>query len=330
MDKQNIRWGILATGGIARLQTADLITNGSRVEAVGSRSLSSAEKFGDEFNIPYRYGSYEELCDSPEVDVIYIATPHTFHYENAMMALEKGKHLLVEKAFTINSRQAEEIINLAQKKNLFVMEAMWTRFLPSMQRIKEIVSSGGIGELRLILADHDQYIPMEKARRLHDPALGGGALLDLGIYVISLADFMLGEPEKMSVEGTMTDLGVDEMTAMLFRYANGAQAVLHCGFMTPGSNKAVLVGTKGRIEIDPVWYTQTSFTHLDADGRVIERYEDTIKGRGMQYQAQEVESCLAAGKTDSSVMPLAGTLSIMKTMDRIRDEINLVYPEEKE
>ena len=327
--KKEIRWGILATGGIAHLQTSDLLTNGSQVRAVGSRSMKSADKFADQYAITHRYGTYRELCESSEVDIIYVATPHSFHMEHALMALEGGKHVLVEKAFTLNADQAERIINKAQEKNLFVMEAMWTRFLPSMRRVKQLIREGAIGNLRLIIADHNQYIPMEMAPRLHEPALGGGALLDLGIYPLSLASLLMGPPENISVEGHLTELGVDEMTGMLLSYKDGAMAVLHCGSLTPGSNTAVMVGDKGRIEMDCVWYTQTSFTLYDRQGNIVERYEDTIDGRGMQYQVQEVESCIARGKTESDTMPLSETLEIMRTMDAIRQSAGVIYPIEQ-
>jgi predicted dehydrogenase len=323
-----LRWGILATGLIADLQTTDLKTAGLTVTAVGSRSRESADRFADRFDIPNRHDSYEKLCADPEVDIIYVATPHPMHAENAVMALEAGKHVLVEKAFTVNAAEARRIIDTAAARGLFAMEAMWTRFLPMMSRVMEIVEAGGIGAPRVLIADHNQYIPYERAARLHEPELGGGALLDLGIYPLSFASCVFGTPEGITARATLTDLGVDLLTAIILEYGSGAQSSIHTGFMTPGPNVASLVGDNGRIDIDSVWYNQTSFTHRDRAGEVVEGYTDTIEGRGMQYQALEVERCIRAGLGESPVMPLSESLAIMETMDEIRRQIGVTYPSE--
>lgn len=324
-----LRWGILATGGIARLQTSDLLTAGLTVAAVGSRSMDSARSFAAEFGIPRAYGSYQELCESPDVDIIYVATPHPVHMDNALMALDAGKHVLVEKAFTINAGQARAIMDRAAEQGLFVMEAMWTRFLPMMVRIREIIGAGGIGRPRVLLADHNQWLPIEKARRVQDPELGGGALLDLGIYPLSFAWDLFGEPAEMQVSGTLTERGVDEMIGVLLRYADGAQAVLHTGSLTPGPNTAAVVGDAGRIEIDAVWYSHSSFSHYDREGRLLERYTEQIEGRGMQYQAMEVERCIREGLTESPRMPLSQTVALMEQMDEIRRRVGVRYPDEQ-
>ena len=323
-----LRWGILATGGIARLQTADLQTAGLTVSAVGSRSQESASAFAREFGIPQAYGSYRELCESPDVDIIYVATPHPMHMENALLALEAGKHVLVEKAFTINAGQARAVAEASARRGLFVMEAMWTRFLPMMERVRAIIRAGGIGQPRVLLADHNQWLPIEKARRVQDPELGGGALLDLGIYPLSFAWDLFGRPTEMQVSGTLTSRGVDEMIGVLLIYPDGAQAVLHTGSLTPGPNTASIVGDAGRIDIDPVWYNQTSFTHYDRAGERVERYTETITGRGMQYQAMEVERCIREALPESPRMPMSHTLALMEQMDEIRRRVGVSYPDE--
>jgi predicted dehydrogenase len=297
---------------------------------VGSRSQDSADRFAAEYSIPNAHGSYEALCASPDVDAVYVATPHPMHADNAILAIEHGKHVLVEKPFTLNATEAEQIREAASRRGVFVMEAMWTRFLPMMRRIMEIVESNAIGTPRVLLADHNQYLPWEKARRVQDPELGGGALLDLGIYPLSFANRVFGDPATVTARGTLTEHGVDEMVAMTLEYGDGAQAVLHTGSLTAGPNTAALIGTDGWIAIDSVWYNQTTFSRYDREGAVVERYTDRVDGRGMQYQALEVERCVAVGETESPTMSLAETVSIMRTMDEIRRQIGVIYPQERD
>ena len=319
-------WGVIGTGGIAALQVSDLLTAGLRVSAVGSRREESARAFGERFGIPKAHGSYEALVAEPEVDIVYVATPHPMHVTAALLAIEAGKHVLLEKPFTMNASEARRVAEAAKAKGVFLMEAMWTRFLPTMTRVMELIRGGAIGPARVLLSDHNQYIPREKAVRLHEPELGGGALLDLGIYPISLASYLFGAPASVTARATFTELGVDELTAMIFEYETGAQASLHTGFLALGPNVASIVGTEGRIDIDSVWYTQTSFTLRDGAGEIVERYEEAVEGRGMQYQAQEVERCLREGLTTSPTMPVEESVAIMETMDEVRRQIGLTYP----
>ena len=327
--KTPYRWGIIGTGGIAALQVQELQAAGMNVVAVGSRSQETADRFGDRFAIARRHADYEALVADADVDIVYVATPHPMHAANALRAIEAGKHVLVEKPFTINATEAAQVIDAAAKRGVMVMEAMWTRFLPGIQRIMELVRSGAIGTPRVLIADHNQYIPRERAARLYEPELGGGALLDLGIYPVSFADHLFGRPATITARATLSDLGVDQLTAIILEYESGAQAVLHTGFMTPGPNVASIVGTEGRIDIDAVWYTQTTFTRYDRGGTVVERYDRKIDGRGMQYQAMEVERCVTRGITDSATMPVRETLAIMRTLDEVRRQIGVVYPQER-
>ncbi len=319
------RWGILGTGFIAGLQTPDLNDAGSVVQAVGSRNLATATEFAARFNIPSAHGSYEDLVADPEVDIVYISTPHPFHHENALLALRAGKHVLIEKPFAMNARQAREIVELAESKGLVALEAMWTRYLPHMIRIRELIRSGALGDVRTVIADHNQNLPRDPAHRLNDPALGGGALLDLGIYPVSLAFDVFGAPVTIRAAASMTETGVDRQTAMIFEYGEGQQAVLHCALDTAGPNQASIIGTEGRIEIPAVWYEPSAFTRYDADGNVVERFNEPVTGRGMQYQAREMERLVGVRAIANNILPPRQSVEVMEAMDEIRRQIGLAY-----
>jgi predicted dehydrogenase len=323
-----LRWGILGTGGIAHEQTTDLLGNGFVVTAVGSRTQESADAFAAEFGIPTAYGSYETLVADPEVDVIYVSTPHPFHLAGAMLALNAGKHVLVEKVFTINAAEARSVVALAAEKHLVVLEAMWTRFLPHMLRIREIIAAGTIGEVRTLLADHNQDLPKDPKHRLNDLALGGGALLDLGIYPVSFAHDLFGTPSTIQANAAKTATGVDRQTAIVLSYADGQQAVLHTALDTFGPNRAAVIGTLGRIEIDSVWYTPTPFTVFDSRGNIVEKFDQPVRNRGMQYQAWELERLVAAGLLAGGILPASESVQILETLDEVRRQIGLVYPGE--
>jgi predicted dehydrogenase len=320
-----VRWGILGTGFIAGLQTADLVEHGFTVRAVGSRTLATAREFADRFGLPGAHGSYEALVTDPGVDVVYISSPHPFHHEHALLALDAGKHVLVEKPFAMNAWQAQEIVELAASKGLVALEAMWTRYLPHMVRIRELIGSGALGEVRTVIADHNQNLPKEPGHRLNDPALGGGALLDLGIYPVSFAFDVFGVPGRMQAAASMTATGVDRQTAMIFDYANGEQAVLHCALDTAGPNRAAVIGTGGSIEIDPVWYTPGGFSRYDDGGNVVERFDHPVTGRGMQYQAWEVERLIRTGAIANDVLPPSQSVQVMEVLDGVRSLIGLSY-----
>ena len=320
-----VRWGILGTGLIAGLQTSDLVEHGFTVQAVGSRNLATAREFAARFQVPTAHGSYEALVNDPDVDVVYISSPHPFHYENALLALTAGKHVLVEKPFAMNEWQAQEIADLAASQGLVALEAMWTRYLPHMVRIRELIASGALGEVRTLIADHNQNLPKDPEHRLNDPALGGGALLDLGIYPVSFAFDIFGAPAKIQAAASMTVTGVDRQTAMIFKYGDGQQAVLHCALDTAGPNRAAVIGTGGSVDIDPVWYTPTGFTRYDDGGNVVERFDEPVTGRGMQYQAWEMERLIAAGATANDVLPPSESVQVMAALDAVRSQIGLSY-----
>ena len=327
MDR-SARWGILGTGGIARAFVADLELTGHEVVAVGSRTAESARRFASEFGIPRAHASYEALVADETVDIVYVATPHTRHHSDASLALRAGKHALVEKPFTINAAEAQDLVDLAAERGLVVLEAMWTRWLPHMVAVRKLVADGALGEIRSVLADHTQLLPDDPGHRINALELGGGALLDLGVYPISFASDLLGTPASHQSVATFKDTGADAETGILFRYAGGQTAVLYCASTAPGPNRAAVIGTKGRIEIDAVFYTPTTFRLYDAAGEVVSAFEQSVPGRGMQFQADEAERLIASGRPSGDILPLAESVSIMATMDAIRQTIGLRYPTE--
>ncbi len=324
-----LRWGILATGGIAHAFASDLRTAGLDLAAVGSRSAESGRRFAEEFAVPRVHGSYEALASDPEVDIVYVSTPHPMHAENAILLLEHGKHVLVEKPFTLTGAEAAAVRDVAAKNGLLAMEAMWTRYLPHMIRIREIVGSGALGGVRAVLADHTQKISTDPAHRLNNIELGGGALLDLGIYPISFAWDILGAPSTVTASAHIGVTGVDDEVATIFTHAAGAVSTTLSASHSAGPNTASIVGTEARIDIDRVWYTPTSFRLVAPDGEVLESYESHIQGRGMQFQALAAERFVAAGAHDSDILPIDETVAIMQTLDEVRRQIGLVYPSER-
>jgi predicted dehydrogenase len=323
-----LRWGILGTGGIAEAMTSDLLLTGHTVTAVGSRTQGSADAFAAAHGIPTAHSSYEALVADPDVDVIYVATPHPSHAANATLALEAGKHVLLEKPFTINAAEAQAVVDLAASKKLVVLEAMWTRWMPHMIRIRELLAAGALGDLRGLIVDHDQKISTDPGHRLQNPDLGGGALLDLGIYPVSFAWDLFGEPSSVYALSSPTPTGVDQNDAIVLGYPSGVKAIMHTVLDAAGPNTAVLVGTEARIEIDPIWYFPTSFSLIGPDGTVIERFEQKVPGRGMQFQADELERLVAAGDVAGTILPPSQTVAIMGTLDEIRRQIGLTYPGE--
>lgn len=321
-----LRWGFLSAGGIATAVADDFRIAGITIQAVGARDLEKANAFADKFGIPNRHQGYEALVNDPEVDVVYVSTPHPWHHQHTLLALNAGKHVLLEKPFTINAREAQEIKELAESKKLFVLEAMWTRFLPSMDAIFEVIRSGVLGEIKLITADHSQYLP--HVPRLWEPELGGGALLDLGIYPVSFAIRVLGFPEKATAKATLTSEKVDETTSIIFEYESGAQATLTTTMAAAGPVTATVVGTFGRIEIDKSFYNQTSFRVYNQGGEVIQSYNEKISGIGRQYQGLHLEKCVAEGLTESPVLSVSESVRIMEVMDALRAQICVKYPTE--
>jgi predicted dehydrogenase len=322
------RWGILGTGGIATQFTQDLLLNGHAVAAAGSRTRERAERFAALFELPAAHASYEALVADPSVDLIYVATPHPLHYPHARLALEADKHVLVEKPFTLNAAQAQELVTLAADRDLLVLEAMWTRWLPHMTRLRQIVAAGTIGELRSMTADHTQRLPEDPGHRINALELGGGALLDLGVYPISFASELFGTPRSVQAVATFKQTGADAQVATMFRYRGGQIATTYSASTTRGPNVAVVLGSDGRIEIDSVWYTATGLRVYDSNGTMIENVRPLVKGRGMQFQAAEAERLVSEGRISSGILPPQETVAIMATLDVVREQIGLRYPGE--
>jgi predicted dehydrogenase len=312
-----LRWGIISTGGIARTFVNDLqYTEGDIAVAVGSRSIEAATSFADDFNIARRYASYEELVKDPDVDVVYIGTPHPMHFENTKLALENGKPVLVEKAFTMTEREAVELVELATAQSLFLMEAMWTRCLPHIAVVKELIAEGEIGDIVAIEADHGQYFDYDPLSRWFNPELGGGALLDLGVYPVSFASMLLGEPVTMLRMIDYAPTGVDQQMSIIFGYEEGAQAYLNTTTRAKTPTTATISGTKARIEIDGDFYAPSAFS-LKARDRSLQRFEFSTQGRGLHYEATEVARCLREGLKESPLMPLAESVAVMRTMEKL-------------
>ena len=312
-----LRWGIIGTGSIARTFASDIrLIDEGVVAAVGSRSQASADAFGDEFDVANRHGSYEALVADPEVDAVYVATPHPMHYDNASLALEHDKPVLVEKAFTMTGVQARGLVSVARSKGLFMMEAMWTRFLPHVVAVRELLAEGALGEIVSVSADHGQWFVKDPTSRLFAPELGGGALLDLGVYPVSFASMVLGTPSRVTAMITPTFTGVDGQTSMLFGYESGAQAVLTCTLLARSPTRASIVGTEARIDVNGDFYAPSAFTLAPRNGEVT-HYEFAHLGRGLHYQAAEGARCIADGQTESTIMPLDESVAIIETMERV-------------
>ena len=284
---------------------------------MGSRTKGGAERFGTELNIPRRHASYEALVADPDVDVVYVATPHTSHHANAMLALEGGKPVLVEKPFTVNAGEARELIATARAKQLFLMEAMWTRFLPHVREIARLLDEEALGEIISVRADHGGWFAPDPTHRIFAPELGGGALLDLGVYAVSFASMVLGRPRRIAAIVGSAPSGVDAQVSMAFGYKNGAQALLHCTLLADLPNRATIIGTEGRIEVDGAFFAPTSFTVVPRQGEP-RRYEQAHHRRGLRHGAEEVSRCLRAGLFESPLMPLDESLEIMETLDQVR------------
>jgi predicted dehydrogenase len=309
--------------------TSDLRTAGLDVRAVGSRSADGARAFADRFQIPRVHSSYDDLVADDDIDIVYVATPHPMHAENALRAIEHGKHVLVEKAFTLNAGEAARVRDAAEAQGVLAMEAMWTRYLPHMVRIREIVASGILGEVHAAHADHSRQLPSDPAHRINALELGGGALLDLGIYPVSFVWDILGAPTSISARGRLGETGADTEVATVFTHEGGAVSTTLSSSRAAGPVTAYVTGTEAHIDIDASWYEASSFRVVRPDGEVIEQYASEIEGRGMQYQALSAERIIAEGRRDSDVLPIAETVAIMGGLDEIRRQIGVRYAGEE-
>jgi predicted dehydrogenase len=300
---------------------------GSSLVAVGSRDLARAQTFAAEFGVERAWGSYRELAEDPGVDIVYVATPHSLHEEHTILCLEAGKHVLCEKPFALNAAQARRMIAVAQERQRALMEAVWTRFLPAFRELRDKVHDGVIGDVTLIEADFGFHATFDPQSRLFAPQLGGGALLDLGVYPINLAFMLCGAPTEIDSTTKLGQTGVDEQSAIRFRHENGAISRLSCSLRADTDCKARIVGTNGCITIPPPWWASSQFIleQRDTEPRI---FDFANRGGGYTHQAEEFIEVIRSGKTESPIMPLAETLAIMETMDAIRNDWGQRYPGE--
>lgn len=326
----SIRWGICGTGRMANTIAAELTAlrdAGAELCAVGSRSIDAARDFANRHGAPRAHGSYANLARDPEIDVIYIATPPSLHCENALACIENRKAVLCEKPFALNAGEAAQMIRAARERGVFLMEGMWTRFLPAIAAVREIVAAGSLGSIRLLVGGGAFMPAFDPRLPLFDKTLGGGALLDAGVYLVSLASMLLGPPAAIVANGQLGRSGVDEQEVVLLRYPGGAQAILYVSLATRRSPDLEILGSTGQLRIEaPVFRpTRLSLTQNNSPATTIEH---PVAGSGYRAELVEVMCTLAAGRKESPVMPLSESLSIMKTLDSIRTSVGLVYPQD--
>ena len=325
-NNRTIRWGILGTGRIARDFAAGLRdTPDAVLAAVGSRTQASAQAFADDVGAPAAYGSYEELAQANDVDIIYIATPHTLHAENAIVALRGGKAVLCEKPFALNRREAGEVVALARAKGLFLMEAMWTRFMPALSEVKRIIASGEIGSVTQVHADFGFAATHDPEHRVNNLALGGGALLDLGIYPLSIACALLGKVESVQAQAIMGETGVDLSTAFTMKHAGGTLSICSCSLRARAPGELTVSGTRGSVRMERMFHMAERVTVdlLDGPSRTI---DTPWLGNGYTHEAIAAGQCLRDGLLEHPAMPLDETLALMGVLDTIRRQIGLRYP----
>lgn len=323
---QSIGWGILGTGNIANLFAQDLVhVDGAKLVAVGSRSQERAETFGNRFGIHHRHGNYERFAANPEINVVYIASPHSEHRAHAIQCLEAGKHVLCEKPFALNTKQTENMINAARSNKRFLMEAMWTYFLPAMVELRKLLAEGMIGDILGLSSDLGFVSTYDPKSRLYDPALGGGALLDMGIYAVTLVTMILGEPQQIKSQAKFAPSHVDTETKMIFKYADGVTANLFCSITENTNREVIIKGKKGQIKIAAPWWHAPKLI-VSIDGQPDKIIAPPFAGTGLNYQAAHVVDCLRIGLLESESMSFERTLMNIRLLDQIRHQTGLVFP----
>ena len=323
-----VRWGIAGTGAMAGAFAADLVhAHDATVVAVSSRSQGSADMFAAAHGIP-RGLTHRALLEDPGVDVVYVATPHPQHLALALAAIEAGKPVLVEKAFTATLAGAERIATAARERGVFCMEAMWTRFLPAVVRAHDLATTGAIGDLLVVQADLGAYRTYDPASRIFDPRLGGGAILDLGVYAVSVAQHFLGDPDRVTATGTTYPNGADRSVALHLAYDDGRAASLLATLAGESPGRAVVIGTRGSIELPPRFHHPDEVV-VRRNGGSVEIESFPGPGRGYFHEADEVGRCLAAGATESEVMPLRDTLAVQGVLQQALDQVGLGVAEDE-
>lgn len=325
------RWAIIGPGNIAREFARDLsyIKNSDhRISAVIAKDISDAEEFAAEENVPAYYDDIHEWLKNPQADAVYIATPHTLHYQQTILCLEHKIPVLCEKPLAINAQQVREMIEAAQRNQTFLLEGMWIRFLPSMYRVLSLIEKGTIGNIVNIKADMSYRAPYEPEGRFFNPELGGGSLLDLGVYPVFLSLLLLGKPSRISAGGKLSDQGIDETCAALLSYEHGQYALAESSIITQTSKDAVIYGDKGLIRIEKQWNEKPSAITLETYDGTTMKYPCEWEGRGFQYEIEEVYACLAQNKLFSDKFSHQFSLELIEIMDEIRRQIKVKYPVE--
>ena len=325
-EHEPLRWGVAATGGIAASMCEALATlPDARIVAVGSRTQDAADDFAARFSIPNAHGSYQALFDDPDVDIVYVASPHSHHRAMTIAALDAGKHVLCEKAFAVNAAQARDMVDAARRNDRFLMEAMWTWFIPAVVEVRQRVLEGEIGELKMVEANFGiaKFDPDGRHRRID---LAGGAMLDVGIYPVTFARFMAGDPVDVKVLGTLGESGVDATVGGVVSYASGALGVFHTSLDMMTSLDASVFGTLGRIDIDAPFWFPSGFTVRVAGEEPV---HVDMPNQGLAHEAQHAMDRIRDGHRESDVIPLATTLSTMELLDEIRAQLGVIYPEER-
>lgn len=326
---RTIKWGIIGAGNIARkFATALTSMKDTEITAIASRNIKKAEKFAEGFHIKKSYGSYEELIKDEEIDVVYIATPHTEHKANGALCIINNKAVLCEKPFTINKEESQYLIDLAAKHDVFLMEAMWTKFLPVTNAVKNWIKEKKIGEIKHIRASFGYNTPYDINSRVYNPDTAGGALLDVGIYPITYACYLLDKlPDSISSSAIIGKSNVDEQNVIALHFDNGVLANLSSAIAADIGDEAIIIGDEGRIHIPNFWNTQKAVVYNNED-LIVDTIELPFMSNGYEYEAEEVNNCLRKGKKQSSINSLKDTLDIMKIMDEIREQWGLKYPQE--
>jgi predicted dehydrogenase len=323
-----INWGILGPGKIAnRLASSFGKIPEAKLYAVASRDIEKAKAFAHEHNIPNCYDSYEKLIDDPNIDVIYVATPHSFHYEQTLLCLHKKKAVLCEKPLTINLRCAGEMIATARKNKTFLMEAMWTRFFPATHKALEIIKSGKLGDVKYLRADFGFKAPFDPNSRVFNVKLGGGAMLDVGIYPLFLSLLVLGKPDSITSAAHLNATGADEIINALLYYKSGSIANILSSVVADTPKTAEIFGTLGRLTMQTPWHKTSTLTVRLDDGSE-EEFTFPYEGTGFQYQIEEVTQCLLNNKIESDLMPLDFSLMMTSVSDEIRKQCGIKYPED--
>ncbi len=328
MSATPIRWGILGPGKIAQKFASGLQTlEDATLTAIGTRDPLKAISFSTDFQVPNVHLSYDSMVADPEVDIVYVATPHTFHLEHTLLALEAGKHVLCEKPLARNAAEANLMAQKAREKGLFLMEAMWTRYLPLWQWLKPELDNGLIGEVRMVQADFGFNAPFDPEDRKFNPELAGGALLDVGIYPVSLACWLLGgKPVSITAKGTLGTTGVDEENMALLSFANGKMAQVTSAVSCETPKQGWIMGTEGVVQIPMFWRATEAIVHRPNHHPLYMKMP--FESSGLQFQAQYAMDCLREGRTASVIQPMSESLMIMEVLDEIRKQIGVVYPGE--